>query len=62
MNKKHIIFIFIFLITVSFLFPQQGESANLKWMKYESDNFIIFYPEGYDYQAKESLYFLEKNI
>ncbi|WP_018248451.1 gluzincin family metallopeptidase [Orenia marismortui] len=33
----------------------------LNWRTYETEDFLIFYPQGYEWQAKETLYYLEKN-
>ncbi|MGM0438481.1 MAG: hypothetical protein ACQEQD_09430 [Bacillota bacterium] len=32
----------------------------IEWKKYESNNFVVFYPEDYAYQARETIYYLEK--
>ena len=54
---------FIFIILLSFIIVFLSGSSNvsaLEWKKYESDNFLVFYPKNYDFQAKETIYYLEK--
>ena len=51
----------IFFILCLFLILSNGTSLALwDWETLESDNFVIFYPGGYETQAKESLYYLEE--
>ena len=52
---KKLIFLFIFLLCSQLLMGAAGE-----WQAYESDNFVLFYPEGYEKQALEALYYLEE--
>ncbi|MBU0672289.1 MAG: hypothetical protein KJ732_04585, partial [Candidatus Margulisbacteria bacterium] len=32
------------------------------WQTYETDNFIVFYPRGYEWQAKATLYYFEQDL
>ena len=56
--KNYIIIIFMSFFIIS-LIGTNIVSA-IEWKKYESDNFLVFYPENYDFQAKETIYYLEK--
>lgn len=57
MKKK--IFCSLFLICI-LLLVSTVVVGFWDWKTYESDNFVIFYPEGYERKAEESLYYLEK--
>ncbi|MCK8823721.1 hypothetical protein [Fuchsiella alkaliacetigena] len=53
---------FIVLILFFILFVADGvEAAVRDWNYYESEHFVVFYPEGYERQAEETLYYLEKH-
>ncbi len=58
MKKKMILF-FLLLILLS-SFSLKASASIFYWNVYESDDFVIFYPEGYKYQAEEVLYYLDK--
>ena len=57
--KKKIILFFFFLILLS-SFSLNASASVFYWNVYESDYFVIFYPDGYKYQAEEVLYYLNK--
>ncbi len=53
-KMKRYIFFFLFLLCSRLLMGAAGG-----WQAYESENFVLFYPEGYERQALEALYYLE---
>ena len=58
MKKKITI---ISLIAAVILLAAPGASAALgNWNVYETDNFVVFYPDGYQYEAVDALYYLEE--
>ena len=58
-TSKNTIFIIALSVLMIFLAGNNIVSA-LEWKKYESDNFLVFYPEDYAFQAKETIYYLEQ--
>ena len=56
---KNIIVITILSLIIIFLAGNNIISA-IEWKNYESDHFIVFYPENYNFQAKEAIFYLEK--
>jgi len=42
------------------LFTANASATALDWQYYETDDFIVFYPKGYEWQGTEVLYYLEK--
>ncbi|MFW6026025.1 MAG: hypothetical protein ACOCRX_06750 [Candidatus Woesearchaeota archaeon] len=65
MNKKVKVLIFSFIIVFSLFFNISVSAQRLEWRKFESDNFIVFFPVELEYQARETIYHLEnqrKNI
>lgn len=58
---KKIIFIVLLLFVVIVTISSIGLAMSVfDWKTYETDNFIIFYPEGYEEKAEQTLFFLEK--
>ena len=57
--KKEFIFILILVFAVLFTLP--ATASLLEWKIYESNNFVVFYPPGFEQEAKETLYYLEKH-
>ncbi len=56
-----IIPLLIFILSAGFLlFPTQS-SGFWGWQAYESDNFVLFFPAGYENQARETLHQLESH-
>jgi len=51
----------ILVIFICFGFGSASASI-LDWKTYETDNFVVFYPQDYEWQAEEVLYYLEKNL
>ncbi|PRX27442.1 hypothetical protein BX659_11631 [Orenia metallireducens] len=55
------IFLFLLLILVLINISMTAFAASIfDWKTYETDDFIVFYQEGYEYQAEQTLYYLEK--
>lgn len=59
MKKYNKLIIVSFLILLIFIIST--ESFALSWKGIESDNFEVYFPEGYKNQAEQTLYFLEKH-
>ena len=58
MKQKHILYIVV-IVLICAVSPVVSASI-FGWNVYESDYFVVFYPQGYKYQAEEVLYYLEK--
>ena len=60
-NKNKFLTLSIMLILITFiLIISSNQVFALEWKKYESEHFIVFYPVNLESQARESIYFLEK--
>ncbi|SNY21037.1 hypothetical protein SAMN06265827_10692 [Orenia metallireducens] len=57
-KRRNLLFIFLCLIILGF--TVNVSAAVLDWKYYETDDFIVFYPKGYEWQGTEVLYYLEK--
>ncbi|QTL99066.1 hypothetical protein GM661_14415 [Iocasia frigidifontis] len=58
---KRILFLFFYLFLIIIPVSSIGLATSISdWKTYETDDFIIFYPQGYEAQAKETLYYLSK--
>jgi len=52
----------IILLFCVFLAAASFAVSIFDWQYYESDNFLVFYPKGYERQAQETLFYLEKYL
>ena len=59
--KKIVIILFVLLIILGLNLTSEASSIT-DLEAYESDNFVVFYPVGYEFQARETLYYLEKHL
>jgi hypothetical protein len=57
-NKDKLLFILI--CTIILVFTTNALASDTDWKYYETDSFVIFYPQGYEWQAEEVLYYLEE--
>ncbi|MTI59661.1 MAG: hypothetical protein FH762_06670 [Firmicutes bacterium] len=58
---KRILLTFLLLLFMTISVSSVGLAISISdWKIYETDDFIVFYPQGYEEQAKETLYYLSK--
>lgn len=60
MKRLYLLLVFVLVFVFCQLPAQAGQVYN--WQVYETDHFVIFYPEGYEFQVKEVAYYLEKSL
>lgn len=64
-NLKHNIILILLIIILLFIaFPKSDVLARWQqeWSSYETENFVIFFPDSYEYQARELLFYLEEYV
>ena len=57
--KKFVVGLWVVLLIFLVAVPTVAISA-WDWKTYQSNQFTVFYPPGYEYQAQQTLYYLEK--
>ncbi|WP_408956546.1 hypothetical protein [Natroniella sp. ANB-PHB2] len=58
--KKSIIISLVLTCLLIFGLRANLYASVFDWYTYGTDNFLLFYPTGYEYQAQETIYYLEK--
>lgn len=60
--KKRITLLTCLLIVVLTILTGHARASSFDWKTYESEHFILFYQPGYEWQAQQTIYYLEQHL
>lgn len=61
-KSKFLLFLLMILLPFFALDNSAGAGWGQEWRSYETDNFVLFFPGGYEEQGKELLFYLEQYL